>query len=310
MQRLTLAILVAFIPWHALSAAPRVVVSIAPVHSLVQAVLGKVGEPVLLLRSNQSPHSGSLPPSAVRAIVSADLVVWVGPSLEGVLVKLLGQLPSDRIVTLIETRDMKLLNNRGVMIRHESAHEHRHDHKHEATDRRTSIDPHIWLSTTNAIAIVEVVARWLSEHDGANASVYRKNKAVVVEKIKRLREELAMELESVKGLNFFTFHDAYQYFEDDFEIRSSASVSVDPENLPGARHLDDLLNYLKTEDVRCIFTEPQFDSDAVDVLSENSHVGVGTLDPLGVELIPSKEMWFELMRNLVNNFTACLRNTA
>jgi zinc transport system substrate-binding protein len=62
--------------------------------------------------------------------------------------------------------------------------------------------------------------------------------------------------------------------------------------------------------VRCIFTEPQFDSDAVDVLSENSHVGVGTLDPLGVELIPSKEMWFELMRNLVNNFTACLRNTA
>lgn len=309
MQRLILAILVASIPWQALSAAPRVVVSIAPVHSLVQAVMGEVGEPVLLLKSNQSPHSGSLPPSAVRAIVSADLVVWIGPPLEGVLVKLLDQLPSDRIVTLIESRDLQLLNTRAVMIRHESAHEHRHDHKHEVTDERTSIDPHIWLSTTNAIAIVEAVARWLSEHDSANSSVYRKNKAAVVEKIKRLREEVVMQLESVKNLNFFTFHDAYQYFEHDFDIRSSASVSVDPDNLPGARHLDDLLDYLKTEDVRCIFTEPQFDSDAVDVLSENSNVGVGTLDPVGAELSPGKGMWFELMRNLVNNFTTCMKNT-
>jgi zinc transport system substrate-binding protein len=307
MQRLILAILVAFIPWHALSAAPRVVVSIAPVHSLVQAVMGEVGEPMLLLRSNQSPHSGSLPPSAVRAVVSADLVVWVGPPLEGLLVKLLDQLPSDRIVTLIQSEDIKLLNTRAVTIRHES--EHRHDHKHGATDERVSIDPHIWLSTTNAIAIVEAVARWLEEHDGINASVYDKNKVAVVEKINRLREEMAMELESVKKLKYFTFHDAYQYFEADFDMSSSASVSVDPENLPGARHLDDLLDYLKTEDVRCIFTEPQFDSDAVDVLSENSNVGVGTLDPLGAGLRPGKEMWFELMRNLVNNFTACMKST-
>src|SRR5688500_10128288 len=67
--------------------APNVVASIAPVHSLVASVMQGVGEPTLLIPASVSEHDYALKPSDVRAIAGADLVVWVGESLETYLVR-------------------------------------------------------------------------------------------------------------------------------------------------------------------------------------------------------------------------------
>ncbi|MBV2093173.1 MAG: zinc ABC transporter substrate-binding protein, partial [Candidatus Thiodiazotropha sp. (ex Ctena orbiculata)] len=60
----------------------KVVVSILPVHSLVSGLMSGVGEPYLLLKGNQSPHTMTLKPSDARAMSEADLLLWVGESLE------------------------------------------------------------------------------------------------------------------------------------------------------------------------------------------------------------------------------------
>ena len=53
-------------------AAPKVVVSVAPIHSLVAAVMSGVGEPKLLVPANASPHAFSLRPSDARALAKAE----------------------------------------------------------------------------------------------------------------------------------------------------------------------------------------------------------------------------------------------
>src|SRR5262245_59202404 len=69
------------------AAVPKVLVSIAPIHSLVTAVMQGIGTPELLLKAEQSPHHFFLSPSQTKKIAQADLIFWVGDALESFLVK-------------------------------------------------------------------------------------------------------------------------------------------------------------------------------------------------------------------------------
>ncbi len=113
---------------------PRVVASIVPVHSLVASVMEGVGEPELLVPANVSAHDFALKPSDMRKIASANLVVWIGETMETYLVK---PLASEGAATL------ELLDAAGVdphTYGHEDAHaeehhgdahaEEHHDHAH------------------------------------------------------------------------------------------------------------------------------------------------------------------------------------
>ena len=66
---------------RALTEAPKVVVDIAPVHSLVSMVMKGVGEPTLIIPANASPHDYALRPSAAKALQNADIIFWMGSSL-------------------------------------------------------------------------------------------------------------------------------------------------------------------------------------------------------------------------------------
>jgi zinc transport system substrate-binding protein len=57
------------------AAAPEVVASVKPTHSLVAAVMDGVAAPRLLVEAGQSPHTYSLTPSDAGALERADLVV-------------------------------------------------------------------------------------------------------------------------------------------------------------------------------------------------------------------------------------------
>ena len=91
-----------------------VVASIKPVHSLVAGVMAGVGEPDLLVKGAASEHSYSLRPSGARALQQAEVVFWVGETMETFLVKPLHALAGDASVidlwrapglTLLPTRE-------------------------------------------------------------------------------------------------------------------------------------------------------------------------------------------------------------
>jgi zinc transport system substrate-binding protein len=283
-----------------------VAVSIAPVHSLVQGVMHGVASAELLLKSNRSPHSGSLPPSTVRSLLSADLVVWVGPPLEGSLVKALDGLEPDRKISLLAAEGMRLRQIRPASAMHEHGGQDQKDDVRVQPGSQTTVDPHIWLSSINASIIVNTVAQWLIEHDRSNAPHYHRNAQALNAEIAGWRAKAEAELAPIRDLKFMVFHDAYQYFEHDFGLTASASVTIDPERPPGAKHLRELRHRLQADDVNCIFTEPQFSSNAVNILVEDTDVRIGMLDPLGVEIKPGREMWFRLMQGLVSGMTGCL----
>ena len=59
-------------------AAPKVVATIKPIHSIAANVMAGVGEPHLLLDAAVSEHTAQLTPSQVAAMQNADLIVGGG----------------------------------------------------------------------------------------------------------------------------------------------------------------------------------------------------------------------------------------
>ena len=281
-----------------------VVVSIAPLHGLVAAVMAGVGTPHLLVRGGASPHNASLRPSDARALSVARLVVWAGPGLEAFLVKPLPALAGTaRVLTLTETPGLTLLERRegGAF----EAHEGPEGAAGEA-EPQGAVNPHLWLDPRNAMEIARLVAAALAELDPGNAPRYAANLARLLDRLGELDRELAARLGPVAGIPFAVFHDAYPYLEARYSLRALGALTVDPAVPPGAKRLAALRARLREFGAACVFAEPQFRPAVVAALVEGTGARAAILDPLGASVTPGPEAYFVLMRELAEALAGCL----
>lgn len=296
------------------ASAPNVVVSIKPIHSLVAGVMQGVAEPQLLVKGG-SPHGYVLRPSEARMLANADLVIWVGPALEGFLEKSLATLGHRaQQLELLETLHDQLLPLREGGSWEEHGHEKSGGHQHAQTaDTTSSADPagernaHLWLSPRLAIKIVAQTASRLSEIDPARQASYQTNAHRLQQRLIALDRQLADKLTPVKTVPYIVFHDAYQYFEAAYGLNVVGSITVDPERQPGARRISEIRRKIKSLDARCVFNEPQFEPRLVATIIEGTGARSGVLDPLGAELPAGPETYFQLLNQLADNLLAGLR---
>ena len=314
-------------------AAPNVVVSIKPIHSLVAAVMEGVAEPKLIVEGAASPHTYTMKPSNARAIQNADVVFWIGPNMEAFLDKPLDALSkSATVVALGNAPGLEKLPFRegGAFEAHDDGDEHEgHDHgaeKHEGHDHageehhdhaadeahadhehsHEGFDTHLWLDPMNAKAMAKEIEAKLIAADPANIAVYNKNTLALMKKLDALDAELKATVEPVKNKPFVVFHDAYQYFEHRYDIRVAGSITVSPETTPGAERLSEIHHKLVDLGATCVFAEPQFTPKLINVVTEGTKARAGVLDPEGASLTEGPDLYFELMRNLGNSLTDCL----
>ena len=279
-------------------AAPKVVASIAPVHSLAAAVMGGLGAPVQIVRGYGSPHAYQMRPSDAANLHDADLVLWIGPSLETFLQRpLAGRRDDTRVVTLSSIPGLALLTNRRAGIRRDDA---------DAHDEAGSYDPHIWLRPFNAKLMAEAIARELSAVDPQNAEIYQSNLGSLSKRIDAMESRIASRLSPVVSIPFVVFHDAFQYFEDSFGLNAVGSVTVNPDHMPSAHRIKALREEIAESGARCVFHEPQFESALVQVVLEDSDARAGVLDPLGADVTPGPDAYFELMTATADALLACL----
>ena len=297
---LLLPVLALLIAPARLMAAPRVVASIGPVHSLAAAVMGNLGDPVQIVRGYGSPHAYQMRPSDAANLRDADLILWIGPSLETFLQRPLeGRNPAARVLELSALPGLRLLANRkpGVLTADEETHEH--------VEAR-GFDAHIWLNPGNAKRMGAAIADALSALDPAHAHIYRRNAQQLERRIDAMDRRIASRLAPVRTTRFVVFHDAFQYFEAYYGLNSVGSVSVSPDRAPSAKRIKALRTAIEERGVRCVFREPRFESALVRVLLEGTGARSGVLDPLGSDVTPGPDAYFELMDANTDALVACL----
>ncbi len=313
-------------PVHA--APPSVVATIKPFHSLTAAVMDGVGTPHLLLQGNASPHGYALRPSDIATLNKADLIVWVGPMLEGFLEKPLHSLPDKgRLLTIEEINGIRILDARPLERADRDSHDHgsdaqdhdahddhEHDdqtheghdtHDHDGHDHGT-IDAHLWLSVANAKVFVTALQERLVALDPANADAYRANAARTLERLEALHQRITETVKDVRTRPFITFHDAYQYFEKAYGLKGEGAITLHPDQPPSAKHLRDIRALLQDKQVACVFQEPQFPTKTAQTVLEGSSARLGILDPLGASLADGPDLYFAMMTALADELRRCL----
>ena len=298
----------------------KVVTSIKPIHSLASYIMDGVGSPGLIVDGYNSPHSFQLKPSHAKMLEQADIIFWIGEDLENFLEK-----PLDTIakkaekIELLEIKNIKKLKfrERNIFEEHEEHDDHGHDAKKEEHDDHGhdakkeehdnhevhghgEYDPHIWLDPINAKIILNEITEHLIENDSKNTSTYNSNLTKALAKIDKLIIDVITETN--KNLSYVVFHDAYQYYENRFNVNILGAMTVNPDVMPGAEQIHEIHEVIEHDNVSCILSEPQFNPDIIKSIAKDTSVKTGVLDPLGANLKPGKDLYFDLIRNMSASF--------
>jgi len=311
----------------------KVVTSIKPIHSLASYLMDGIGKPELIVDGYASPHGFSMKPSHAKMLQNADLIFWVGEDLENFLEKPLKSIAKKaEKIELIEIKGLNVLKFRERNIFDEHDHDdHAHDdhgkkeddhddHDHDDHGKKEEhddhddhdeheghahgeFDPHIWLDTMNAKAMLNEMAEHLIENDPKNEAKYKSNLDKALKDIDKLTIEVMTELNN--SVSSIVFHDAYQYFEERFNVKVLGAFTVNTDVMPGAEQLAEIREIIEHDKVACVFSEPQFNPDIINAVAKDMKIKTGVLDPLGATLDPGKDLYFNLIRNMSASFKGC-----
>ena len=319
-----------------------VITTIQPINSLVSAVIGDTGKTISLIPADISPHEYKLKPSDAKKMQEANIIFFVSNHLESSVTKVFKNLPKNiKIINLLEETGIEHLAIRDNEAwerhdhhghddhddhdkhgkkhddhddhdKHAKKHDDHDDHdkhgkKHDDHDDHESKDDvHIWLSPDNAIKIVEKVNKELILLFPDNASKYSENSNKMIDKIKKLKNELAKDLAPIKGKPYVVFHDAYQYFEKTFDLNAVGSVALEGDIASSPKQISFIKDKIKKLNASCVFQEPQFDSKLVKIVVEGTNAQIGTLDPLGVNISGKENFYIQLLKNMAKSLKECL----
>ena len=310
----------------------KVVASIKPIHSLVSYLMDGVSKPSLIVDGYASPHGFALKPSHAKMLQEADIIFWVGEDLENFLEKPLDSIAKKaEKIELLETKGLIKLKfrERNIFDDHddhghddghkkkddhddhdhddhakkEDGHDDHDDHDDHEGHNHGEFDPHIWLDPINAKVILFEMSKHLIENDPKNENAYRTNLSKAYKEIDKLTSDVTAELnQSVASI---VFHDAYQYFEKRFNVNILGAFTVNTDVMPGAEQLSEIREIIEHDKVVCVFSEPQFNPDIIKAVAKDMNIKTGVVDPLGATLNPSKDLYFDLIKNMSKSFKGC-----
>ncbi len=247
----------------------RVVTTFLPIYVFTANVAGDAAEVVNLLPPGVGPHDYSFTPADIRLLASADVVVVNGLGLESwmnnliaqsgtkaVIVDASGGIPTKKTPTAVDLSGGA--PGRG--------------------DGSGNVDPHIWLDPVRAEKMVQNIADGLGGADQANQETYQKNAAAYARRLATLDEEYRRALAAVPGKEFVAFHSAFRYLATRYGLVERAVIEEFPGKEPGARYLAALVDLIKKNKTRALFSEPQFSPRVVETVAAETGVKVYALD--------------------------------
>ena len=304
----------------------KVVTTIQPLHSLISNVMGNKGKLDLILEGTASPHSFTLKPSHAKMLENADAIFWIDKDLESFLEKPLKSIPKKaKVIHLMDISGLEIhkFREKNIYGGHDDHDKHGHkedkhdDHdkhghkedKHDDHDKHGhahahgEFDVHIWLDPNNAKVIVKEVANQLATLDSKNSDFYKDNAKKTLNKLDNLINKIDKSIN--KKASFVTFHDAYQYFEKRFGVEALGALTINTDIQPGAKQIEEIQHLVEDKNIKCIFSEPQFNPKLINMIAKSSGAKTGILDPLGSSYKPGNDLYFNLINDLYENLNKC-----
>ena len=245
-----------------------VVAGTPPVAGLVRRIGGEWVSVETLLPAGANPHLFEPTPRQIAALSGASIFFGMGLPFE------------KRCTDKLPVRARPILADVGKDVPRRAAEFHEHEAGESCSNEET--DPHIWFSLRNLVIMAEAVARELMEADPDHAEDYRQNSGKVIAELVERDETAAAHLEPFRGRAFFVYHPAYGYFAADYGLRQVA-VEIEGRE-PAPRQLARMMKQAQAENIRVLFTSPQFSQAGAQAMARAIHGDVVLVDSLGEDI--------------------------
>ncbi len=242
----------------------NIVTTTTMITDLIKNIGGTKIEVNGLMGAGVDPHLYKASEGDVSKLFNADVVIYNGLHLEGKLEEVFEKMQHQNKKTIVisDVIDKKNLIGSELFA--------------------SNYDPHIWFDITNWTKITSYVTNKLAEIDIKNASFYKENAKIYLEKLQELNKQVATkinELPQEKRI-LVTAHDAFNYFgrQHKFNVVGLQGLSTATE--AGVQDVQKLAKFIIDNKVKAIFVESSVPKRTIEALqaavkSKNQEVVIG-----------------------------------
>lgn len=244
----------------------RVVVTIAPIRSIVESVGGERVRVTALVPEGTNSHTFEPPPSAVRAIAGADLIVVNGLNLEQPVIEL----------AEANRREGVEIARLGEAAIDPDEYVYDFSYPREGGDP----NPHLWTDPILAIAYAEIARDALGRADPEGAAAYAANAAAFAARMEELDAAIRAAAATVPPERrlLLTYHDSFPYFAPRYGFTVIGAVQPSDFSEPSPREVAALVRQIREAGVPAVFGSEVFPSETLETIArEAGAVQVATL---------------------------------
>ena len=261
-----------------------IVTTIKPLQMIAEAIVQGHGSVSSIVGSQESPHHFTVSPSDRINLARADMAIWIGPLFETHI--------SDFFVQAeVQAKTITVIDTPGLQL-------------HTVGDGQ--IDAHLWLDSLNAIRIAEAIAERAAETDPRNAPSYRLNLRKFSAEIESRNQQIVQRFQGSSTTSYAVYHNAYQYFEQQFGRQHDIVILPDPEVQPSIREIIELRSQVSKRRPSCLLLEIDSNSELVSTVLNGYELKLITVDLLGSNVNSSENAYSEFIANLADDFYECL----
>ena len=213
-------------------------------------------------------HDYALTPNDMKLLEDAQIFVINGAGMESFMDDVIKEMTHLKVIEAAQ--NIELIEEEHEEDEEEDEDEEEHDHE---------VNPHVWVSVTHAITQVQNIQKELALLDPSRKAAYEKNAKAYIEKLEALKTKMHTELADITQRDIVTFHEAFPYFAEEFNLNIVGVIDREPGSEPTAKELMETIEHIKALNIKALFAEPQYPSKAAQTVASETGAKVYVLDP-------------------------------
>jgi zinc transport system substrate-binding protein len=234
----------------------QVAATINPLRDIVANIGGERVSVISIMPPGSSPHTFEVRPETIDTVRGSKVLFMISEGLDNW---------ADRITSSVDQIELAPVAKDIPLRKFDDG----------------STDPHYWLAASNAKIIAKNVAEKLARLDPNSDDFYNQNLSAYLQKLDSLDTEIKQKLAALPNKNIVTFHEAWFYFAAAYGLDIVAAFEPFPGKEPTPAFLAEFTKTIKDNNIKVIFSEPQFSPDAIRQLAQDLGVKLETIDPEG-----------------------------
>lgn len=254
----------------------KVATSIHPVNELVRIVGGDYVETWKIVPEGAEAHDFEPTIKDMGELSKVKFLFVNGLGMEPWVEKAVANSGNTTLKVLNLSEGVSLINLEG------EAHDHEEDEAEDAHDHG-EFDPHIWLSIDALITMADHVRQELTEMVPAGAADFQKNFETFRNDASSLKETYQEKFAPHEGKAFVTGHAAFGYLTREMGLVQKAIEGPFQEGEPTPKKLQDLIDFVKAENITTIFLEEAASPKVSETLARETGGKTVTINALEAE---------------------------